>query len=272
VEEVFEDMKNEGLLPAGDAFELLEVLDKTNFLAVSTDELNSTRDSVLDHLHGEVEHNGNHYFLVDGKFYAAEDSFIDRVKADFVSLLAGEYFAPDSTLVMGDYLVTHSSEGDYNESYIGKTGWLVADRAFVDNVEVADLFHWNGDKLYIIHNKVGYGVAVRDVCSQILHSMKIIDRLKDSGDRAMIENYYDKIIAKHYTCVTALISKEDFVDMIIEIKKQNIIYVLGYAKPAAVDARSRSNIAKFESIKLCNTDRKTFDFSLKVVHIPQHIL
>jgi len=270
-EEVFEDMKNDGLLPAVDAIDFLEILDKTNFLAVGVDELNSTRGSILDHLHGEVEHDGKHYFLVDGKFYVAEDSFIDRVKADFVSLIAGEYFTPDSTLAMDDYVVTHTSEGVYNESYIGKSGWLVADRVFVDNVEGADLFHWNGDKLYIIHNKLGYGVTVRDVCSQILHSMQIIDRLKDSGDRAMIGDYYDRIIAKYYTRVTALISRDDFVDKIIETKKQNITYVLGYVKEAAVNARSRSNIAKFESVKLCNTDRKAFDFSLKVVHIPQHI-
>lgn len=271
VEEVFEDMKNDGLLPAVDATDLLSALDSTYFLAVSNDELNSTRGSILDHLHGEVEHDSKHYFLVDGKFYVAEDSFIDRVKADFVSLIAGEYFSPDPDLIMDDYHATYAGEGAYNESYIGLSEWLVTDRVFVDNVEIADLFHWNGDKLFIIHNKLGYGVTVRDVCSQILHSMQIIDRLKDSGDRTVIGDYYDKIATKYYTGVATLISKDDFIDKIIKTKKQNITYVLGYVKETKVNARSRSNIAKFESVKLCNTDRKAFDFSLKIVHIPQHI-
>jgi uncharacterized protein (TIGR04141 family) len=202
--------------------------------------------------------------LVDGTWYEAPAKFLKRLADDFKKLLAGEHFtAPGGGFALDTY--NHRGEGKYNESYIGKDNWLVADRVFMSNVEIADLFYWKDGKFYIVHNKLGFGVTVRDVCSQILNSMSIVNRM----DKPQLKDYYQRIIGRYYKGKTPSISQDDFVDLFFKTNAKDIIFVIGYAQKEPVKETTRSNIAKFEAVKLCNTDRKQFDFSLKVVHIPR---
>jgi len=249
--------------------DILEVIGKTTFTGEHEDITFSTHGSVLDHLHGEVAHDGKKYFLVDGKWYIAQSAFIKRLAGDFKALLASEHFAPDTKLQLAAYTSKFSKEGEYNEDYIGKDGWLVGDRVFVGNVEIADLIHFQKDKIYIIHNKLGFGVTVRDVCSQILLSMNIMNRVKSSSDSALLGDYYDRIASRYYSGKTLPLTKQQFIDRILKVGSKNISYVIGYVHDKPVAENTRSNIAKFESVKLCNADRRAFDFDLKIMHVPK---
>src|SRR5690606_38675418 len=151
-------------------------------------------------------------------------------------------------------------EADYNDNYKSQSNWLDADRVFWENVEIADLFHRSNNKLYIIHNKRDFGVTVRDVCSQILHSMNVINRMRDTANEKEAGKYYDKIISTRYKGREAPISKEDFIELLLKTKASDIIYVMGYVNDKPVAITTGSNIAKFEAVKLCYTDRRMFDF------------
>lgn len=265
--EVFAEIHKEGITNGCEPDEFVEQLSKINFIAEHEIDTDTIQDSVLNHLHGEVQCLGKTYFLIDSKFYAADDSFVDRVGDDFRKLLESHHFQPDKKLKLSKYLETHKNEGGYNESYIEIDNWLVGDRVFHKNVEIADIFHWDDEQLYIIHNKQGYNVTVRDVCSQILHSMSIMNQMKASSDRAALGEYYDKIIKKYYSAGTLPITKSDFIEKILKTEPSAITYVMGYINQAPVTTATQSNIAKFESVKLCMTDRRAFDFKLKVMHI-----
>lgn len=243
--------------------DMLDVLDKTVFFAENDDSTRTVSASILAHLHGEVEYKKQQYFLVDGTWYQAPAKFLKRLAGDFKKLLDGEHFvSPQVDFALKPY--AHKGEGKYNESYIGQDNWLVADRVFMSNVEIADLFYWKDGKFYIVHNKLGFGVTVRDVCSQIFNSMSIVSRM----DKPQLKDYYKRIIKRYYKGKTPPISEDAFVDLFLKTKGKDIIYVIGYAQKEPVKATTRSNIAKFEAVKLCNTDRKQFDFDLKIVHIP----
>lgn len=245
--------------------EIVQLLDEIIFEAThNSDERDSTKSSLLNHLHGEVQYMGECYFLIDQKWYKASNSFVNRVKDDFEKLLEGE-FMTDTGLALDPY--TQSKEGDYNESYISRDDWLVADRVFQSNIEIADLIHFTHEGIFIVHNKIGFDVKIRDVCSQILHSMSIIAQAKASSDRDLLGGYYDSIIAKFYTLKAPNINKDTFIDRILTTSSEDITYVLGYINSKPVSATSRSNIAKFETVKLCLADRRAFDFKLKIVHI-----
>lgn len=246
--------------------EMLEVLEKTQFFACHSDESRTIAGSVFAHLHGEVEYKNQRYFLVDGTWYQAPAKFLKRLAGDFRKLLESEHFVPESSFALDSY--RHKNEGSYNESYGVKNSWLVADRVFIGNVEIADLFYWRDGKFYIIHNKLGFGVTVRDVCSQILNSMSIVNRM----DVAQLKVYYQRIIGRHYSSksVKPPISEDNFVNLFTKTGGKDITFVVGYIQKEPVNAATRSNIAKFEAVKLCNVDRKQYDFNLKIVHIPHN--
>lgn len=265
--DVLSHLYHGSFLTANTAVELKEELEKITFCAIHDDEINTVKSSVLNHLHGEVEYNGQCYFLVDGRWYIAEDDFITRVTQDFKGLLEGEFFEKPSTLSLLPYDLS-SNEGVYNELYIESSShWLTADRAFMNNVELADIIGWKDGTVNIVHNKVGFNVSVRDVCSQILHSMNIINQARVTNDTDEIGKYYDRIKAKHYIGKTLPISRQDFIDLLLKTDSSKIVYVLGYAAATPVDGSCQSNIAKFEAVKLCQSDRRAFDFGLKIVHL-----
>lgn len=265
-DDILNHLHGGGFLESDNASDLKEELEKIVFCAVHSDETNTTKGSVLSHLHGEVFYNNQSYFLVDGKWYIAEAEFIQRVESDFDDLLESDFFEkPDALELLPYDLVL--SEGDYNESYISSANWLTADRVFMSNVELADVIGWNEDKVFVVHNKVGFGVTVRDVCSQILHSMHILNQARIANDVEMLESYYDRIASKYYGGVTMPITKEQFVEKLMRTASSDIIYILGYADNEPVDTTSRSNIAKFEAVKLCRSDKRAFDFGLKIVYL-----
>lgn len=264
--EVLAHLYHGDFLSATNAVELKDELEKITFCAIHDDDTDTTKASVLNHLHGEVEYKGQNYFLVDGKWYVAEDDFIARVSKDFEGLLSSEFFDKPNSLMLSQYNLS-STEGKYNESYIESSDWLTTDRAFLNNVELSDLIGWKDDTLYIVHNKVGFNVTVRDVCSQILHSMSILDQMRATNDVDAVGAYYDRILAKHYSGKNIPISRQDFIDKLLKTESSKITYVLGYAAESPVDTSCQSNIAKFEAIKLCRADRRAFDFGLKIVHL-----
>lgn len=267
-DEVFEQLLSDGLIDMTDDATVLDSLEKIGFFAEGNSPIDSTRASILNHLHGEVTHGSNHYFLIDTKFYLAQDSFLKSVKQDFKSLLEGSHFKNDTSLRLKPFATGSQSEGDYNNSFTDEPNWIVGDKQLMENVEISDLIHWSDTHIFIIHNKIGFGASVRDVCSQVRLSMEVIDRVIDASDSALLGEYYDKIRnSKAYESKTLPINRQDFIDKVLQTDKSNIVYVIGYGRNVAVTTRSRSSIAKFESIKLCKSDSRKYSFNLKVVHI-----
>jgi uncharacterized protein (TIGR04141 family) len=244
--------------------EVLEVLRDIRFFANQTPPLSPLNAAIFDYLHGEILLGGEHFFLVDGAWYRASGDFLTRLRADFKKVHSGPHFDA-SDLGMSLDPCSDPTEGEYNLSYQDREKWIVADRAFIERVELADLIHWDGEKLYIVHNKVGYGASTRDVCSQILLSMNLLNRITP----AQLREYYATIAETNYTAGQELpLTEDEFVRLLSGTAKNNIVYVLGYIRRTPVTtAPSGSSIAKYETVKLCEEDSPLFGYGLKIVHI-----
>jgi len=224
---------------------------------------------ILDHLHGEVSLGDERYFLVDGTWYQASAEFLQRLTDDFIDALNSSVFDhSDFALTIDAYDIPNDNENEYNKSYILKSGFVVTDKTFIERVELADLIHWDGNNLYIIHNKIGYGASVRDVCSQVSLSMNLLNTISELSE-SVLHEYYGDIVKSYYSeGQPPSITEDEFIRLLKTTPKEKIIYVIGYIRKTRVVATTLSSIAKYETVKLIE-DISRLKFGLKVIHIPR---
>jgi len=75
----------------------------------------------------------------------------------FENILNNPDFFHDVTIPqLDDWRNLITCEGDYNDSYITNRNFLVGDRVFFNNIELADLIRFENNNIYLYHNKVGY--------------------------------------------------------------------------------------------------------------------
>jgi hypothetical protein len=142
---------------------------------------------------------------------------------------------------------------------------MVVDKVFIERVEIADLIYWDGDKLYLIHNKIGYGASARDVCSQVSLSMNVMNTISELPEE-QVRDYYRAAIGEYYSGASAPFSEDEFVSLLVATPKERIVYIVGYIRRTPVIANSLSSIAKYETVKLIS-DISTFRYALRIVHI-----
>lgn len=268
-QEVLTKAFTNNILNTWDADAFLEDIKKVYFIAENINKNDSVFASLIDCLHGEIKYNDTTYFRIDREWYQLNRKFKGELKDRFTKLLTESFFLTTGLPMVLPWPATVLKEGDYNELYKTENNYIVADRALLhNNLELADLIHFDKDTIFLYHNKVGFGASTRDVCSQVLQSMTWLERIRKSDDRKELSDYYDKIKTKHYSSGTPLLkTKTAFVDRLLKIKSGKICYVIWYAKSQPITNASRSDIAKFETIKLCTFDKRTFDFDLKIQHI-----
>lgn len=66
-------------------------------------------------------------------------------------------------------------EGRYNESYLGKDGYILGDRICPSGIELWDILKYDGQNLTFYHVKESFGQKTRDACSQIVIAAKAIN-------------------------------------------------------------------------------------------------
>lgn len=247
-----------------------EVLDKitaVRFYSHQSPPGSALSGVILDHLHGEVSLDDERYFLVDGIWYRASAEFLQRLTADFTDALDSFVFDhSDFALTFDTYNFPNDNENGYNKSYIPKSGWMVTDKTFIERVELADLIYWDGNKLYIIHNKIGYGASVRDVCSQVSLSMNLLNTISELSED-VLHDYYRDIATSYYSGgQPPPIAEDEFIRLLTTTPKEKIVYVIGYIRKTRVVATTLSSIAKYETVKLIE-DVSGLKFGLKVIHI-----
>lgn len=194
-----------------------------------------TKGTLLEHLHGEMQHDGMTYFLLAGRWYRVDGDYVKLVTEDFASVLdetdldASELGLPpwEKELVEGDYNVIAA------ESVDGING----DRVLTDNVELFDTLAWTDDGLFIIHLKHGFDVKVRDVRSQVINSATLIenDLRAESPDR--LRRHHQRLVRRGRTQM----SETDFLGLF----SRDRTYVLAYGTSLKV---TRDSLAKFQSV------------------------
>ncbi|MDQ2880382.1 MAG: TIGR04141 family sporadically distributed protein [Actinomycetota bacterium] len=227
-----------------------------NFFAITIRAINEdyaptygTEGTLLAHLNGELTYEGKTYFLLAGKWYEVDATYIEQIKKDFVNLLAPLDVAA-SSIGLKDWQ-KDASEGDYNASSLNFAEHINGDTILTDNVELFDTLVYRDDKLYILHVKRGFNVKIRDVRSQLLASAQVIENdLRSSSKK--LNNHYRQLVEKERTTL----SEEGF----LELFQRPRVYVLCYGTKDKVAATSihkfRSSVAKMEVVSLNNQFRQ----------------
>lgn len=223
-----------------------------------------TEGTLLAHLNGELTHEGKTYFLLAGKWYEVDATYIEQIKKDFLALLSS-LDTPASEVGLANWK-KGDSEGTYNNNSLSYDEHINGDTILTDNVELFDTLAYKEDKLYILHVKKGFNVKIRDVRSQLLASAQVIENdLRNSSQR--LKEHHAQLVAKGRTAL----SEEEFLALFTRPR----VYALCYGtkeKVAAVNiGKFTSSVSKMEVVSLNNQFRQisTDDSAtLRIVWIP----
>lgn len=262
-----EELDNEGI------YELLKGI---NMEVQTGDILSSFSSSIMSYFQGEFTLDGVTYFRIDNDWYRASGSFIEVVNREFGQLLNEDFFqiGGDVKILPSETGVTN--EGKYNRSYDQLDDCIVTDKVLVDGVELADIIRITDEgKIYIYHNKYGFGASMRDVCSQLSLSMGLVSRILDSqySGREILAKYYDAI-NKKYTDgeyrnygMNLSVAKDKFIESILSARKEDFTFILGCIDDELITVDRSSSIAKFESIGITKREAANYGLKLKIVRI-----
>src|SRR5262249_41929554 len=155
-----------------------------------------TEGALLAHLNGELTHKGRTYFLLAGKWYEVDATYIELIKKDFINLLAPLDISASSIGLRP--WQADETEGIYNGSSLDYDEWINGDLVLTDNVELFDTLAYSGSELYIIHVKRDFNVKIREVRSQLIGSAQIIeDDLR--GDSNKLKHHHRQLVTKGRT-------------------------------------------------------------------------
>lgn len=223
-----------------------------------------TNGTLLAHLNGEIVHNGRTYFLLSGKWYEVNASYIQQIQKDFLNLIESSDLSK-AEIGLKDW-TDSDSEGTYNESSLSHAEFINGDTILTDNIELFDTLAYKNNKLYIIHVKKGFNVKIRDVRSQILASAQVIENDLRNGS-IKLKEHHAQLVEKGRTTL----SESDFLNLFTRKR----IYVLAYGRREKVTQKNikkvTSSVAKMEIVSLNNQFRQiTVDDSatLRITWIP----
>ncbi|WP_370942383.1 DUF6119 family protein [Amycolatopsis sp. cg5] len=209
-------------------------------------------------MHGQVDLEGQTYFLLDKVWYRSQGDFLENLKKDF---LFETFEAPDPILITEALKFTPWTSGDehaYNQRQAGFDGFYFGDKIFavVDTgqVELFDLIKVDAGTLYVIHVKEGFDASMRDACSQISVSADVIDA--DVKNEKKVLSAYYSVWAQHSINQHKNVSQADFLAWF----DLHIVYVVvastrEFTAQTFEKNRLRSHIARREIIATRNEFR-----------------
>ncbi len=203
-----------------------------------------THGTLLAHLHGEIRHEKRSYFLLAGRWYEVDTSYLELVSKEFLGLIE-ELDLPADHIGLRTWLKAES-EDDYNENSVKGRPIVNGDRVLTDNVELFDTLTWDDKRTYIVHVKRGFDVKVRDVRSQIVNSAYIIENDLRVGVPTRLKRHYEALHRRKRTTLT----EEEF----LALFQQPRTYVLAYGTESKVERatidRYQSMVARMEVVTL----------------------
>ena len=206
---------------------------------------------IIDALQGFVEYGENKIpcYLFNGNWFVFDKQYDTLLSSEYQEFFDQNDIETSGVISKWNLKCVASSEEKYNELLAQRGNIIVAHKALMGYVEIADAIFWDDDTIYFLHNKYSFdGIGARDLSNQILAAAEYFQMHRYAYDsKVFLENYYSKIkdACKHYGR-NLNVSKQDFVDQLSSTKR--IIYVAGYLNGYSRD--SHSTYAKYLSIEL----------------------
>jgi len=222
-------------------------------------------DCFIGHLNGEISYNSKNYFIIDKEYYEIEDSFIKTLQDDYYGFISKNGLIESFLNEWKD----GETEDEFNFSHDKNDNFYVGHKIFFKKIELFDILHVDdkNKELYLIHVKNKLNGSIRDLCSQLRNSAKIIEETTKSIDSNSLIEYYNTAIT-HKSCQEKTkekleaLSKEGFVDIFKKYKINHIIAFKNDIEPSKIS----SNISKLEIINTRDYI-KQYNADFKLIHI-----
>lgn len=208
-----------------------------------------TTDKFLDHISGELIIEKENYYLIYGKYYKLENSYIERLNQALESKkLELRYVNEIDTVWKED-----DKEDDFNANVANsdKSDFIHLHKLIIDNIEFADLIKYDSEnkKLKIVHVKDGFNGSMRALERQVVLSIRELNNIKNNDE--FIKKLYLKAIKDPLGKKLAIYfpKYDDFRDKLI---LSDIQYIIAIKTNNRNLLNSKSNIAKYCLISLIN--------------------
>ena len=230
-----------------------------------------------DWISGEIEYENNKYFKVDNQWYAYRDSLDNTINDRFSEM---NFVSIEPSNLLKDWnLNDYPNEGQFNESHIHEKGFIVTDRTYMNNIEVADLIKITNDEILFYHVKKGLGQDMRVLSSQIINASRYLKSAIDELNHESLKKYYNSIIKKHYNDDLILgvdyegnnisYTEEEFISVLKSTKKKSFVFVYASNSNLTINNEIMGTNSRIAKLALLYTlrDMKRTDFELKIQRI-----
>ena len=187
---------------------------------------------IYDAIQGFVEEQSSKmpYYIFQGQWYSMDKKYEEYLEEEFVDLFKKWDNESKELKVKFGLLKGDKNEEAYNESFYEEPNMIVAHTALVSNYEIADIFFWDEENLYIMCNKDRFNAGgSRDLMNQIrASSIYFQTQLRAENRVEFVEKLYGSIKKKYDTKGKKLhTSQEEFLNV---LSKKKFFYVAGYLK------------------------------------------
>src|SRR5690554_4578636 len=211
------------------------------------------------------------------QWYAYRNSLDNTINDRFSEM---NFVSIEPSNLLKDWnLNDYPNEGQFNESHIHEKGFIVTDRTYMNNIEVADLIKITNDEILFYHVKKGLGQDMRVLSSQIINASRYLKSAIDELNCESLKKYYNSIIKKHYSDGLILgvdyegnnisYTEEEFISVLKSTKKKSFVFVYASNSNLTINNEIMGTNSRIAKLALLYTlrDMKRTDFELKIQRI-----
>ncbi|MGD1823476.1 MAG: DUF6119 family protein [Pleomorphochaeta sp.] len=211
-----------------------------------------TTDSFLNHISGEIIVGEDNYYILYGKYYKLEASYIKRLTQSLENkILKSRYINEIETVWEKEF-----EEDDFNKKVAeGPTSdFIHLHKILINNIEFADLIKYDAKKeqFFIVHVKDGFNCSMRALERQVILSINLLNDIKNNDD--FIKALYEKARSSSLEYVNKIETYfPTFKDFREKLILSDIVYIIAIKTNNRNLINSKSNIAKYCLLSLINT-------------------
>lgn len=185
---------------------------------------------IYEAIQGFVEDKSSNmpYYIFQGQWYRMDKKYEQILDEEFKDLFRKWGGVADSIKEKFGLIKDEETEDKYNKSFYENPNMIVGHKALISNYEIADVFFWDDENLYIMCNKGKFDASgSRDLMNQIRASSTYLQtQMRAENRKEFISKLYNSIQRKYtkdgHTLST---SKEEFSEL---LTNRNYFYIAGF--------------------------------------------
>ncbi|WP_283683657.1 DUF6119 family protein [Parablautia sp. Marseille-Q6255] len=186
--------------------------------------------TIMNSIQGFIEYGAEKIpcYIFQGQWYCMDEKYKGILQSEFDCIYDGEYEKVKEIKAKFGLCKSGLTEDRYNNDFYENDNIIVGHKALISNFEIADLFFWDSENIYLMCNKYHFdGSGSRDLTNQIRASADFLQHQLASLQKSnFIKALYKKIEELYVSKKKTIpIKEEDFENM---FNSKRICYIAGY--------------------------------------------